>query len=194
MSDQDTTETSPSGRIALHWQILIALALAVIVGLVANESTTIFGAALTEILGFFGGLFINALKMIVVPLIVASIIMGVRNMAGRENFGRVGGKTVGFYVATGFLAVATGLVFVNVINPGGGEAVKALSENMPDVSEQLERVEGARCRGPGGGYFPGHSRQRLRGGSEHGASRADLLQRGVRLLHGAAQGRGKAIR
>ncbi len=142
MSDQNTPTSGPSGRIALHWQILIALALAVVVGLVANESTTIAGAALTEILGFFGGLFINALKMIVVPLIVASIIMGVRNMAGRENFGRVGGKTVGFYVATGLLAVVTGLVLVNVINPGGGESVKALSENMPDVSDQLARVEG----------------------------------------------------
>ena len=143
MSDQDTTPSSPSGRIALHWQILIALVLAVIVGLVANESTSIFGARLTEILDFFAGLFINALKMIVVPLIVASIIMGVRNMAGRENFGRVGGKTVGIYVVTGMLAVVTGLAFVNIINPGGGESVKALSENMPDISAQLKRVEGS---------------------------------------------------
>ena len=141
MNDQ-TTPNSPSGRIALHWQILIALVLAVIVGLLADESTTIFGVALMGVFTFFGGLFINALKMIVVPLIVSSIIMGVRNMAGRENFGRVGGKTVGFYLATGLIAVVTGLVLVNVINPGGGESVKALSENMPDVSEQLARVEG----------------------------------------------------
>ena len=141
MNDQ-TTPNSPSGRIALHWQILIALVLAVIVGLLADESTTIFGVALMGVFTFFGGLFINALKMIVVPLIVSSIIMGVRNMAGRENFGRVGGKTVGFYLATGLIAVVTGLVLVNVINPGGGESVKALSENMPDVSDQLARVEG----------------------------------------------------
>ena len=141
MNDQ-TTPTSPSGRIALHWQILIALVLAVIVGLLADESTTIFGVALMGVFTFFGGLFINALKMIVVPLIVSSIIMGVRNMAGRENFGRVGGKTVGFYLATGLIAVVTGLVLVNVINPGGGESIKALSENMPDVSDQLARVEG----------------------------------------------------
>ena len=126
----------------LHWQIAVALALAVLVSLVADEQTTLFGASLIEIFDFFGGLFLNALKMIVVPLIVSSIIMGVHNMAGRENFGRVGGKTVGFYVATGLIAVVTGLVLVNVINPGGGESVKALSENMPDVSDQLTRVEG----------------------------------------------------
>ena len=126
----------------LHWQIAVALALAVLVSLLADAETTVFGASLVEIFDFFGGLFLNALKMIVVPLIVSSIIMGVHNMAGRENFGRVGGKTVGFYLATGLIAVVTGLVLVNVINPGGGESVKALSENMPDVSAQLSRVEG----------------------------------------------------
>ncbi len=126
----------------LHWQIAVALALALLVSLLADGETTVFGASLVEIFDFFGGLFLNALKMIVVPLIVSSIIMGVHNMAGRENFGRVGGKTVGFYLATGLIAVVTGLVLVNVINPGGGESVKALSENMPDVSAQLSRVEG----------------------------------------------------
>ena len=81
--------------------------------------------------------------MIVVPLIVASIIMGVRNMAARENFGRVGGKTVGFYVATGLIAVVTGLVLVNVINPGRRRSGdRTCAPTMPDVSEQLANVEG----------------------------------------------------
>ena len=145
MAQEETNGGGVWSRITsapLHWQIAVALALAVLVSLVADDETMVFGASLVEIFNFFGGLFLNALKMIVVPLIVSSIIMGVRNMAGRENFGRVGGKTVGFYVATGFIAVVTGLVLVNVINPGGGESVKALSENMPDVSDQLARVEG----------------------------------------------------
>lgn len=134
--------TPPTGRIALHWQIAIALVLAVSISLVADEKTTLFGTSLIAIFDFFGGLFLNALKMIVVPLIVSSIILGVRSMAARENFGRVGGKTVGFYMATGLIAVVTGLVLVNVINPGGGEAVQALRDNMPDVSDNLARVEG----------------------------------------------------
>lgn len=145
MAQEESREAGMWSRIVnapLHWQIAVALALAVLVSLVADAETTLFGASLVEIFNFFGGLFLNALKMIVVPLIVSSIIMGVHNMAGRENFGRVGGKTVGFYVATGLIAVFTGLVLVNVINPGGGESVKALSENMPDVSDQLTRVEG----------------------------------------------------
>ncbi len=145
MAQEETNGGSIWSRITnapLHWQIAVALALAVLVSLVADDKTMLFGASLVEIFDFFGGLFLNALKMIVVPLIVSSIIMGVHSMAGRENFGRVGGKTVGFYVATGLIAVFTGLVLVNVINPGGGESVKALSENMPDVSNQLARVEG----------------------------------------------------
>ena len=140
MSD-DNAPTESAGRIALHWQIAIALALAVLVALVADEETALFGTSLVAIFTFFGGLFLSALKMIVVPLIVASIIMGIRNMAARENFGRVGGKTVGFYVATGLIAVVTGLVLVNVINPGGGEAAQALTDDMPDVSEQLEKIK-----------------------------------------------------
>ena len=145
MAQEESTDAGMWSRIVnapLHWQIAVALALAVLVSLVADDETMVFGASLVEIFNFFGGLFLNALKMIVVPLIVSSIILGVHNMAGRENFGRVGGKTVGFYVATGLIAVFTGLVLVNVINPGGGESVKALSENMPDVSDQLTRVEG----------------------------------------------------
>ncbi len=145
MSQEETKGAGMWSRIAnapLHWQIAVALALALLVSLLADGETTVFGASLVEIFDFFGGLFLNALKMIVVPLIVSSIIMGVHNMAGRENFGRVGGKTVGFYLATGLIAVVTGLILVNVINPGGGESVKALSENMPDVSAQLSRVEG----------------------------------------------------
>ncbi len=145
MAEEETKDGGAWSRIIdapLHWQIAVALALAVLVSLLADAETTVFGASLVEIFDFFGGLFLNALKMIVVPLIMSSIIMGVHNMAGRENFGRVGGKTVGFYLATGLIAVVTGLVLVNVINPGGGESVKALSENMPDVSAQLTRVEG----------------------------------------------------
>ena len=133
------------GRIAavpLHWQIAIALALAVLVAWPSNVETTVFGVPLVGILEFFGGLFLSALKMVVVPLIVSSIIVGVRNMAGQETFGRVGAKTVGFYVMTGLLAVATGLILVNIIGPGRGESAQALSAALPDASTVISRVEG----------------------------------------------------
>ena len=126
---------------ALHWQIAIALVLAALVAAPATPETTLFGTSLVGILDFFGGLFLNALKMIVVPLILASIIVGVRNMAGQDAFGRVGGKTIGFYVVTGFLAIFTGLLLVNVVGPGEGEA-QAMRNALPDPTETLGKVEG----------------------------------------------------
>ena len=102
----------------LHWQIAGALVLACIFGYFADGNTTLFGVKLVDIFSFFGGLFMNALKMIVVPLILAAIVMGVANMAGQDSFGRIGAKTVGLYVVTGFFAIFTGLVLVNVIGPG----------------------------------------------------------------------------
>ena len=101
----------------LHWQIVAALVLAALVAWPSTPETMIFGASLVGILDFFGGLFINALKMVVVPLILSSIIVGVGNMVSGGAFGRVGGKTVAFYVMTGFFAIFTGLVLVNVWRP-----------------------------------------------------------------------------
>ena len=139
------SETSRFSRVAgvpLHWQIAIALALAALVGWLADETTVLLGASLLDILDFFGGLFLNALKMVVVPLILSSVIVGVRNMASRGAFGRVGGKTVGFYLATGFLSILTGLVLVNAIAPGETESARALAAVLPDASQVMDKVEG----------------------------------------------------
>ena len=132
--------------IPLHWQIAIALVLAAFVGWLGDEHTTLLGASLVEILDFFGSLFLNALKMIVVPLILSSIIVGVRNMASQNAFGRIGGKTVAFYVATGLLSVFTGLVCVNLIAPGETESARALGAALPDSSQVMDKVEGRGIR------------------------------------------------
>ena len=129
-------------RWPLHWQIALALALAAVAGAVADESTALFGVSLLAIFGFFGDIFINALKMVVVPLILSSIIVGVGNMASQGAFGRVGGKTVGFYLLTGFLAIFTGLLLVNLIAPGSTDSARALAAALPDASHVMEKVEG----------------------------------------------------
>ena len=121
-------------NLPLHWQIAIALALAALTGWLAEESTMVFGASLLAIFGFFGDLFLNALKMVVVPLILSSIIVGVANMASQGAFGRVGGKTLGFYLVTGLVSILTGLVLVNVIAPGETESARALALALPDAS------------------------------------------------------------
>ena len=142
MSEGNTSIGRRILDLPLHWQIAIALALSVLVAWPSGPETTLFGVALVDVLDFFGGLFLNALKMVVVPLIVSSIIVGVRNMAGQDAFGRVGAKTVGFYLVTGLIAVATGLVLVNLVAPGSGDSAQALRAALPDASVVLEKVEG----------------------------------------------------
>lgn len=99
-------------NIALHWQILIGLVLGVIFGLV-------FGPAV-EYVGWMGTLFIQALKMIIVPLIITSIVSGVANIGSGSNFGRLFTKTFSYYIITSTFAITAGLFFVNMIKPGVG--------------------------------------------------------------------------
>ena len=99
-------------RLPLYWQILIAILLAAMAGSVTTEGSNVF-----QIYAFFGKLFLNALQMVVVPLIFASIISAVMGIGGGD-FGRIGLKTGIFYIATGLLSVTTGMIVVNLIGPG----------------------------------------------------------------------------
>lgn len=123
-------------KLALHWQILIALVIAAIAGYFAGTDGTIFGITWIAIFGFIGTLFLNALKMIVVPLVVSAIIMGVANVGSQGGFGRLGGKTLGYYVLTSTIAIIIGLVLVTLIQPG-------VNENGPPILEASEEVTNA---------------------------------------------------
>lgn len=121
-------------RLKLHWQILIAIVLAGFAGY--------FFPQLLSAYEFVGKLFINALKMIIVPLVVSSIIIGVAGLGSGEHIGRLGLKTVGFYVITTLAAILVGLVLVNVFNPGleDGKPVKellSLSATTEDVQSKV---------------------------------------------------------
>ncbi|MGE5153882.1 MAG: dicarboxylate/amino acid:cation symporter [Bdellovibrio bacteriovorus] len=105
-------------KLKLHWQILIALALAVLVGLAVGRETGVLGVTFYSIFDFLGKLFLNALKMLIVPLIISSIIVGVAGVGGTHGLGRLGGKTIGYYAMTSLLAILVGLVAVNLIQPG----------------------------------------------------------------------------
>ena len=102
----------------LHWQILIALVLAVIAGIFAGKTATIAGIPFYEIFSFFGALFMNALKMIIIPLIVSSIIVGVAGIGGGDGLARMGGRTLLYYATTSLFAILIGLFFVNAFTPG----------------------------------------------------------------------------
>lgn len=105
-------------KLKLHWQILIALALAILVGLAVGREAGLFGVSFYAVFDFVGKLFLNALKMLIVPLIVSSIIVGVAGLGGSNNLGRLGGKTLGYYATTSLFAILAGLLMVNLIQPG----------------------------------------------------------------------------
>ncbi|MCD4834192.1 MAG: dicarboxylate/amino acid:cation symporter [Bacteroidales bacterium] len=99
-------------KIALHWQILIALVLAILFG--------IFFQNQVKYISWMGEVFLRALKMIIIPLILSSIISGVSNIGNAENLGRLGAKTILYYIMTSTIAIITGLILVNIIKPGVG--------------------------------------------------------------------------
>ncbi len=182
-------------KLALHWQILIALLLATAYGLyfstnyiVTKESFKTLGkqnisslvlekleilegieyttrinfdAALEEQLSikefeeyyiqivkaayynpavdnisWMGDIFMRALKMLIIPLILSSLISGITNIGSGSNLGRLGGKTLLFYISTSFFAIITGQILVNIIKPGVGAQVNFLQEVEGLVEKQ----------------------------------------------------------
>ncbi|HMR78942.1 MAG TPA: cation:dicarboxylase symporter family transporter, partial [Polyangiaceae bacterium] len=107
-------------KLKLHFQIFIALALAVLVGLTVPAEAGFLGASVAGVCEFFGSLFLRALKMLVVPLILSSIIAAVAGMGSGVQLGRMGLKTGGYYALTALLAIVVGLGLVANVQPGGG--------------------------------------------------------------------------
>lgn len=116
-------------KIKLHWQILIALIIAILYGVVFPEYVSY--------VSWMGDLFLRALKMIIVPLIFTSIVTGVANIGNAENLGRLGLKTFSYYLLTTTFAILTGLVFVNIFQPGVG-ADLGFSQQVEGLSTAKE--------------------------------------------------------
>jgi proton glutamate symport protein len=96
----------------LPWLILGSLILGFLYGIVFPD-----GASYVR---WLGDLFLRALKMVIVPLILSSIAAGVANIGSSGNLGRIGGKTIAYYLVTITFAILIGLVLVNLIQPGVG--------------------------------------------------------------------------
>ena len=138
-------------KLELHWQILIAIVLAAIIGgIVFNsfEATgvepTLFGIRYLAIFDYIGTIFLNALKMIIVPLITSSIIVGVAGIGSGGNLGALGGKTLLFYATTTLAAILVGLILINAVGPGyvDGEPARDLLALDAPVEEIAAKVEG----------------------------------------------------
>jgi proton glutamate symport protein len=110
-------------------QVLIAIALAMIIGSFSGPDAVIFGIPYIKLFGFLGQLFLNGLTLLVVPLVGSSIVNGISQMGKDKSFGRLGAKTFFFYIFTTFLAVLTGLLIVNLIKPGSYMTVPAATSS-----------------------------------------------------------------
>ena len=129
-------------KLKLHWQIFIALVLAIIAGSITGEDAGIGSLTFYSIYSFIGTLFLNALKMLIVPLIASSIVMGVASVGGHQGLGRMGGKTILYYMATSLIAILIGLTVVNILSPGvsDGQPVKDMIGLSGDVESIKAKV------------------------------------------------------
>ncbi len=128
-------------KLKLHWQIFIALILGIILAVLARAMG--FESFVIDKVSVLGVIFLRALRMVIVPLIVASIISGVTGIGNAENFGRMSAKTFTYYIVTSLLAILTGLVMVNIIHPGVGASITmteiphGLQSNVDKLSDTL---------------------------------------------------------
>jgi len=143
MSDQRAKEvTMPAnGKLAIHWKILIALILGAVIGYFSS-GVSIGDVALVAVFDFIGQLFLNALKMLIVPLIASSIALGVAGLGNSHSLGSMGLKTLLFYLLTITAAIVAGLIIVNFVQPGlvGGQPagdMLALSASTEDVQAKI---------------------------------------------------------
>ena len=108
-------------KLKLHWQIIICMVLGTIAGIIFHN----LGYQNSRIYTFIvllGDIFIRLLKMIIVPLIFTSIIIGISSIKERSKIGRLGIKTFLYYVGTSLFAIIIGLILANLIQPGIGAA------------------------------------------------------------------------
>jgi len=116
-------------KLALHWQILLGMLTGVLLGVLL--SYTSFGPNfIKDWIKPFGTIFINLLKLIAMPLILASLIKGVSDLKDISKLSKMGGRTIGIYLCTTILAVVLGLVLVNTIKPGNNIKEETREELM----------------------------------------------------------------
>ena len=108
-------------KLKLHWQIFFAMAFGILIGLIyQNLYNGVPGGAIYNIIISMGTIFIRLLKMIIVPLIFTSIVTGVSGISGGKSLGRLGLKTLLYYLGTSLCAILIGLTLTNILEPGNG--------------------------------------------------------------------------
>ena len=131
--------SSKKPKISLAWQMMIGLALGVVVGALVEQETA------KTFLQPLGDLFIRLIRMVVVPLVLATIIAGAAGISDTSKLGRVATKTLICYALTTAVAVAMGLIFASFIQPGVGldlstEGLAAKAVEAPPLTQTLLNI------------------------------------------------------
>ncbi|MEW4922837.1 dicarboxylate/amino acid:cation symporter [Algibacter sp. 2305UL17-15] len=140
-------------KLALHWKIIIGMVLGIIFGFIMN---TVDGGKgfVTDWIAPFGTIFINLLKLIAVPLILASLIKGISDLKDISKIKSMGLRTIGIYIGTTLVAIVIGLSIVNTLQPGKGmpqdtiEKIKLKYENDAGVTDKLMKASAQKEAGP----------------------------------------------
>ena len=140
-------------KIALHWKILIGMVLGILFGFLMNslEGGKEF---VTDWIKPLGTIFINLLKLIAVPLILASLIKGISDLKEISKIKEMGGRTISIYILTTVVAIVIGLSIVNTIQPGNGmskqtiEKIKTKYESSEGVKDKMKKAQVTKDAGP----------------------------------------------
>lgn len=134
----------------LHWKIIIGLVAGLIYGVIAASAG--WGKFTADWIAPWGTIFLNALKLIAIPLVIGSLVTGVASLSDLSRLSRIGGKTIGIYITTTAIAVTIGLLLVNVVKPGHSvpEATRTTLQAQygGDASQRDQAASVARERGP----------------------------------------------
>ena len=140
-------------KLALHWKILIGMVLGIVFGFIMNSVDGGKGFV-TDWIKPFGTIFINLLKLIAVPLILASLIKGISDLKDISKIKKMGFRTMVIYILTTVVAIVIGLGIVNVVKPGAGmsadtiEKIKSKYETSSGVVDKLAKASAQHETGP----------------------------------------------
>lgn len=127
----------------LWFRVLLGLSLGILCGFIVGPMTDVFGMSgkvfLTNYIKPVGTIFINLIKMVVVPLIFFSLVSGIISMTNAEAFKRIGLKAVASFLMTGAFAVCIGLAFGTLFHPGHGVDLSALSAGVPAAPQAVAK-------------------------------------------------------
>jgi len=139
-------------KLALHWQILIGMLLGLLFGFLALQLG--WKQFVADWIKPLGTIFVKLLKLIAVPLIVASLIKGISDLKDISKFKNIGVKTILIYILTTVIAITLGLVLVNVLKPGDGiseatvEKLTSTYANSSSISMKINEATKQKNSGP----------------------------------------------